>query len=97
MNFVDIYWVGWSGVVHSSNFCTSQFLAESFAYLRLQVLKESLVRQGFTFESETDTEVIPKLAKFVFDKANEGEGRGSAYAILNLYWFSLNLYDSYTQ
>ncbi|KAF8398173.1 hypothetical protein HHK36_017099 [Tetracentron sinense] len=39
-----------------------------------QVLKETLVRHGFTFESETDTEVIPKLAKFVFDKANEEEG-----------------------
>uniref|UniRef100_A0A2P2KL13 glutamine--fructose-6-phosphate transaminase (isomerizing) n=1 Tax=Rhizophora mucronata TaxID=61149 RepID=A0A2P2KL13_RHIMU len=39
-----------------------------------EVLKETLVRHGFTFESETDTEVIPKLAKYVFDKANEGEG-----------------------
>ncbi|KAG6738583.1 hypothetical protein POTOM_058203 [Populus tomentosa] len=38
------------------------------------VLRETLIRHGFTFESETDTEVIPKLAKFVFDKANEGEG-----------------------
>lgn len=37
-----------------------------------QVLKESLIRHGYTFESETDTEVIPKLAKFVFDKAYEG-------------------------
>ncbi|XP_028084691.1 glutamine--fructose-6-phosphate aminotransferase [isomerizing] 2 isoform X1 [Camellia sinensis] len=36
-----------------------------------EVLKETLLRHGFTFESETDTEVIPKLAKFVFDKANE--------------------------
>ncbi|XP_042427932.1 glutamine--fructose-6-phosphate aminotransferase [isomerizing] 2-like [Zingiber officinale] len=36
-----------------------------------EVLKETLVRHGFTFESETDTEVIPKLAKFVFDKARE--------------------------
>lgn len=36
-----------------------------------QVLKETLVRHGFTFESDTDTEVIPKLAKFVFDNANE--------------------------
>ncbi|CDP16344.1 unnamed protein product [Coffea canephora] len=36
-----------------------------------EVLKETLVRHGFTFESDTDTEVIPKLAKFVFDKANE--------------------------
>ncbi|KAA8520210.1 hypothetical protein F0562_014466 [Nyssa sinensis] len=34
-------------------------------------LKETFVRHGFTFESKTDTEVIPKLAKFVFDKANE--------------------------
>lgn len=40
-----------------------------------EVLKETLVRQGFTFESETDTEVIPKLAKFVFDKANEEGGQ----------------------
>ncbi|KAI9077963.1 hypothetical protein K1719_040092 [Acacia pycnantha] len=39
-----------------------------------EVLKETLIRHGFTFESETDTEVIPKLAKFVFDKANEAEG-----------------------
>lgn len=36
-----------------------------------EVLKETLVRHGFTFESETDTEIIPKLAKYVFDKSNE--------------------------
>ncbi|XP_010488499.1 PREDICTED: glutamine--fructose-6-phosphate aminotransferase [isomerizing] 2-like [Camelina sativa] len=40
-----------------------------------EVLKETLVRHGFTFESDTDTEVIPKLAKFVFDKANEEGGQ----------------------
>lgn len=46
-----------------------------FSFLiSLQVLKETLVRHGFTFESETDTEVIPKLAKFVFDRAHDGEG-----------------------
>ncbi|KAJ1443575.1 Sugar isomerase [Sesbania bispinosa] len=39
-----------------------------------EVLKETLVRHGFTFESETDTEVIPKLAKYVYDKANEAAG-----------------------
>ncbi|XP_068659714.1 glutamine--fructose-6-phosphate aminotransferase [isomerizing] 1-like [Aristolochia californica] len=39
-----------------------------------EVLKETLLRHGFTFESDTDTEVIPKLTKFVFDKANDGEG-----------------------
>ncbi|KAK7243229.1 hypothetical protein RIF29_38020 [Crotalaria pallida] len=39
-----------------------------------EVLKETLVRHGFTFESETDTEVIPKLAKLVYDKANEAAG-----------------------
>ncbi|XP_019431214.1 PREDICTED: glutamine--fructose-6-phosphate aminotransferase [isomerizing] 2-like isoform X1 [Lupinus angustifolius] len=39
-----------------------------------EVLKETLVRHGFIFESETDTEVIPKLAKFVYDKANEATG-----------------------
>ncbi|OIV98786.1 hypothetical protein TanjilG_21808 [Lupinus angustifolius] len=39
-----------------------------------EVLKETLVRHGFIFESETDTEVIPKLAKFVYDKANEAAG-----------------------
>lgn len=43
------------------------------------VLKETLLRHGFKFESDTDTEVIPKLAKFVFDrlseqKTNDGEG-----------------------
>lgn len=42
-----------------------------FCSVIVQVLKQTLVRHGFTFESETDTEVIPKLAKFVFDKANE--------------------------
>lgn len=36
-----------------------------------QVLKETLLRHGFQFESDTDTEVIPKLAKFVFDKLSE--------------------------
>ncbi|CAH9072451.1 unnamed protein product [Cuscuta europaea] len=36
-----------------------------------EALKETLIRHDFTFESETDTEVIPKLAKYVFDKANE--------------------------
>ncbi|MCO5607481.1 hypothetical protein L7F22_061677 [Adiantum nelumboides] len=35
------------------------------------VLKETLLRHGFRFESETDTEVIPKLAKFVYDSLNE--------------------------
>lgn len=39
-----------------------------------EVLKETLIRHGFTFESDTDTEVIPKLAKFVFDKAHDEEG-----------------------
>ncbi|GAA0148271.1 transaminase [Lithospermum erythrorhizon] len=36
-----------------------------------EVLKKTLVRHGFVFVSETDTEVIPKLAKYVFDKACE--------------------------
>lgn len=48
--------------------------------MNFQVLKETLVRHGFTFESETDTEVIPKLAKFVFDKANE---EGNIFLNLN--------------
>eukprot|EP00271_Cylindrocystis_brebissonii_P006398 TRINITY_DN1917_c0_g1_i1.p1 TRINITY_DN1917_c0_g1~~TRINITY_DN1917_c0_g1_i1.p1 ORF type:complete len:518 (-),score=76.33 TRINITY_DN1917_c0_g1_i1:2882-4435(-) len=38
-----------------------------------QVLKKTLLRHGFVFESDTDTEVIPKLAKFVFDKLCEDE------------------------
>lgn len=33
-----------------------------------QPLKEMLQRKGFTFESDTDTEVIPKLTKYLFDK-----------------------------
>jgi glutamine---fructose-6-phosphate transaminase (isomerizing) len=40
----------------------------------VQVLKETLTRHGFTFESDTDTEVIPKLAKFVFDKSHDEQG-----------------------
>ncbi|VAH92801.1 unnamed protein product [Triticum turgidum subsp. durum] len=39
-----------------------------------EILKETLIRHGFTFVSDTDTEVIPKLAKFVFDQACDGEG-----------------------
>lgn len=50
-------------------------------FINFQVLKETLVRHGFTFESETDTEVIPKLAKFIFDKAHEAEG--SLFLIIN--------------
>ncbi|KAK2361782.1 Glutamine--fructose-6-phosphate aminotransferase [isomerizing] 2 [Trifolium repens] len=38
-----------------------------------EVLKATLIRHGFTFTSETDTEVIPKLAKFVYDNAIEGD------------------------
>jgi glucosamine--fructose-6-phosphate aminotransferase (isomerizing) len=34
----------------------------------LQVLKQTLIRKGFEFESETDTEVIPKLTKYVYDQ-----------------------------
>lgn len=50
------------------------YLHAFLGLLILQVLKETLLRHGFTFESETDTEVIPKLAKFIFDNANE-EGK----------------------
>jgi len=31
-------------------------------------LKEKLTKKGFVFESETDTEVIPKLAKYIYEK-----------------------------
>ncbi|CAI5463322.1 unnamed protein product [Closterium sp. Yama58-4] len=40
----------------------------------LQALKGTLQKHGFTFESETDTEVIPKLAKFVYDNLLQSEG-----------------------
>ena len=33
-----------------------------------QALRETLVRKGYTFESDTDTEVIPKLTKYLYDK-----------------------------
>ncbi|GJM88092.1 hypothetical protein PR202_ga04117 [Eleusine coracana subsp. coracana] len=39
-----------------------------------EVLKETLTRHGFIFVSDTDTEVIPKLAKFVFDQAHDEKG-----------------------
>ncbi|KAI9079484.1 hypothetical protein K1719_038566 [Acacia pycnantha] len=57
-----------------------------FLLFFFEVLKETLLRHGFTFESETDTEVIPKLAKFVFDKANEAEALDCAF-ILDRSWF----------
>ncbi|KAH7278884.1 hypothetical protein KP509_38G062200 [Ceratopteris richardii] len=37
-------------------------------------LNETLLKYGFHFESDTDTEVIPKLAKFVHDILNEDLG-----------------------
>lgn len=46
-----------------------------FLCVLVQVLKATLIRHGFTFKSETDTEVIPILAKFVYDKANEVAGK----------------------
>ncbi|XP_019173858.1 PREDICTED: uncharacterized protein LOC109169431 [Ipomoea nil] len=45
-----------------------------------EALKETLIRHDFTFESETDKEVIPKLAKFVFDKANEEGGESVPFS-----------------
>uniref|UniRef100_A0A7S0S9L1 glutamine--fructose-6-phosphate transaminase (isomerizing) n=2 Tax=Mantoniella antarctica TaxID=81844 RepID=A0A7S0S9L1_9CHLO len=33
-----------------------------------QALKEMLQRHGYVFQSETDTEVIPKLTKYLYDK-----------------------------
>lgn len=39
-----------------------------FFFSSLQVLKQTLLRKGFEFESETDTEVIPKLTKYVYDQ-----------------------------
>ncbi|KAH6555817.1 hypothetical protein KP509_1Z225800 [Ceratopteris richardii] len=36
--------------------------------------QETLLKYGFHFESDTDTEVIPKLAKFVHDSLNEDLG-----------------------
>jgi len=32
-----------------------------------KALKDFLIREGFEFESETDTEVVPKLMKYVYD------------------------------
>mgnify|MGYP000370802949 FL=1 len=42
------------------------------------------MRHGFVFESETDTEVIPKLAKFVHDSLKEdldNNGKGNLKAL----------------
>jgi glucosamine--fructose-6-phosphate aminotransferase (isomerizing) len=36
-----------------------------------QALRETLVRKGYMFESDTDTEVIPKLTKYLYDKFQE--------------------------
>jgi glutamine---fructose-6-phosphate transaminase (isomerizing) len=56
-------------------------------YLSFQVLKETLTRHGFTFESDTDTEVIPKLAKFVFDKAHDEKGIDLCFMYNSIYVF----------
>lgn len=32
-----------------------------------KTLKQMLIRKGYEFESDTDTEVIPKLAKYLYD------------------------------
>ena len=37
-------------------------------------IKTFLQSKAFKFESETDTEVIPKLAKYLYDKSKEEEG-----------------------
>ncbi|CAB4041923.1 glutamine--fructose-6-phosphate aminotransferase [isomerizing] 1 isoform X2, partial [Paramuricea clavata] len=37
-------------------------------------IKTFLQSKGYKFESETDTEVIPKLAKYLYEKSNEEEG-----------------------
>jgi glucosamine--fructose-6-phosphate aminotransferase (isomerizing) len=36
-----------------------------------QALRETLQRKGYMFESDTDTEVIPKLTKYLFDKFHD--------------------------
>ncbi|CEF98105.1 Glucosamine-fructose-6-phosphate aminotransferase, isomerising [Ostreococcus tauri] len=36
-----------------------------------QALRETLIRKGYVFESDTDTEVIPKLTKYLYDKFSE--------------------------
>jgi glutamine---fructose-6-phosphate transaminase (isomerizing) len=36
-----------------------------------QALRETLIRKGYMFESDTDTEVIPKLTKYLFDKFHD--------------------------
>ncbi|XP_064977247.1 glutamine--fructose-6-phosphate aminotransferase [isomerizing] 1-like [Musa acuminata AAA Group] len=58
----------------SSGACNEFLVVHNGIITNYEVLKETLIRHGFTFESETDTEVIPKLAKFVFDKARDEEG-----------------------
>ncbi|KAA3462159.1 glutamine--fructose-6-phosphate aminotransferase [isomerizing] 2-like [Gossypium australe] len=49
-----------------------------------EVLKETLTRHGFNFESDTDTEVIPKLAKYVFDKATEEGDQSATFSLVVL-------------
>ena len=65
---------------------SSSFLClQKFLFFGVKVLKETLLRHGFEFESETDTEVIPKLAKFVYDslqEENAGNGHGEFLWIL---------------
>ena len=47
-------------------------------------LREMLQRRGYEFESETDTEVIPKLAKCLYDALPEPPGGGPRLPFLQL-------------
>jgi len=47
-------------------------------------LREMLQRRGYEFESETDTEVIPKLAKCLYDALPEPAGGGARISFLHL-------------
>lgn len=51
-------------------------------------MKETLLRHGFVFESDTDTEVIPKLAKFVHDsltaETKDANGKGKLFGSCDL-------------
>jgi glucosamine--fructose-6-phosphate aminotransferase (isomerizing) len=54
---------------HTSDSKSNEFLVVHNGIItNHQALKEMLQRKGFEFESDTDTEVIPKLTKYLFDK-----------------------------
>jgi len=53
---------------HSSDKSNEFVVVHNGIITNYSTIKTMLINKGFVFESDTDTEVIPKLAKFIYDQ-----------------------------